>query len=247
MAVAQLNLLPDVKLEYLKTSRNKRLVFSVSMIVIISSVAIILLLVSIAYVFQKKNLSDLNADIVTYNSQLKDTPDLSKVLTIQNQLNTLPSLHENKAVAARLFDYVQQMTPEQASITQLDVDFEAHTMTVTGKAPLLDVANKFTDTIKFTTYHMTNAEKTDVNDDPKAFSNVVLSQFVRNSSGANYTITLEYDPIIFDSGSAVKLGVPKIISTRSSTEQPKALFENGPVTSTTTGTGDTNGTAQEKQ
>jgi Tfp pilus assembly protein PilN len=232
--MAQLNLLPDVKLEFLKTSRNKRLVFSVSIIIIIASVAITLLLVSIAYIFQKKNLSDLNGDITTYNEQLQNTPSLSKILTIQNQLNTLTGLHENKAVAARLFNYLPQITPSTASITQLDVDFTANSMTITGTAPTLDVANTYTDTLKFTTYHQVNS--TDASQAQKAFSDVVLSQFVRNNSGATFTITSTFDPAIFNSANAIGLTVPKIISTRSSTEQPTDLFQNAPATTPSTTT-----------
>lgn len=238
--MTQLNLLPEVKIEYLKTTRNKRLVFSVSMIVIAASVAITLLLVSIVYVFQKKNLSDLNNDISTYNEQLQNTPSLSKILTIQNQLTTLTGLHEDKAVAARLFNYLPQITPAAANITQLDVDFTANTMTITGTAPTLDVANTYTDTLKFTTYHLTNS--TDPAEAQKAFSNVVLSQFVRNNSGATYTITFSFDPIIFNSANAIGLTVPKIISTRSSTEQPTDLFQNAaPTTTQGTTTSNTKG------
>ncbi len=238
--MAQLNLLPDVKLEYLKTSRNKRLVFSSSIIIIIASVAITLLLVSIAYVFQKKNLSDLNNDIATYNKQLKDTPNLSKILTIQNQLNTLSGLHESKPVAARLFNYLPQITPSTASITQLDVDFSANTMTITGSAPTLDVANTFTDTLKFTTYHETG--NSDPSQAQKAFSNVVLSQFVRNGSGATYTIVFSFDPVIFNSAKVVVLAVPNIISSRSATEQPTAdLFQNPTKATNTSGTTTTKG------
>jgi hypothetical protein len=225
----QLNLLPEVKLEYLKTSRNKRLVFSVSMIVIIASVAVTLLLVSIAYVFQKKNLSDLNGDIKTYNEQLQAMPDLSKVLTIQNQLSTLTGLHQDKPVAARLFNYLPLITPSTASITQLDVDFEANTMTITGTAPSLDVANTFTDTLKFTTYHVTTSTDSDTAKGDPAFKDVVLSQFVRNNSGATYTITTSFDQAIFNSSNAIGLNVPKITSTRSATEQPTELFQTAPA------------------
>ncbi len=239
----QLNLLPEVKLEYLKTSRNKRLVFSISVIIIIVSVAVTLLLVSIAYVFQKKNLSDLNNDIKSSNEQLQSTPSLSKVLTIQNQLNTLSGLHQDKPIAARLFNYLPQITPSTASITQLDVDFGASSMTVTGTAPTLDVANTFTDTLKFTKYHI--ATDTDSTNDASAFSNVVLSQFVRNNSGATYTITFNFDPKIFNGANAIGLSIPKIISSRSSTEQPTDLFQSAPATTapaTGTSTTTTKGT-----
>ncbi len=226
--MTQLNLLPDIKIEFLRTTRNKRLIIGISLVVIAVSVAILLLLGSIVYVFQKKNLSDLNKDIATYNTQLKNTPELDKVLTIQNQLTSLTGLHEDKAVAARLFSYLAQLTPTPASISQLDVDFTENTMSISGKASSLDIANTYIDTLKFTTYQLVSADGTAEGEGAKAFSSVVLSQFARNSDGATYTITLSFDPVIFDNASNVKLTVPKIISTRSSTEQPNELFQSTP-------------------
>jgi Tfp pilus assembly protein PilN len=220
--MTQLNLLPDVKIAYLRTNRNKRLVMGVSVLVIVASVAILLLLGSVVYVFQKKNMTDLNKDIVSYNKTLKNTKDLDKVLTVQNQLTALTGLHENKPVASRLYSYLTQLTPASASISQLDVDFDANTITVAGSADSLDVANTFIDTLKFTTYQLTTGE----GNGSKAFSDVVLSQFARNAKGATYTLTLSYDPAIFDSSSEVKLTVPNIISTRSSTDKPTDLFQN---------------------
>lgn len=222
----QLNLLPDVKLEYLRTTRNKRLVIGISLVVIAVSVAVLLLLGSIVYGFQKKNLSDLNQDIATYNDQLKKMPDLDKVLTVQNQLTSLTALHEDKAVASRLTGYLTQLTPTAASITQLDVDFAANTMTITGSAQQLDVVNTYIDTLKFTTYQTLSADSAPEGEALRAFNSVVLSQFSRNDSGAKYTITLGYDPAIFDVANNVKLTVPKIVSTRSLTEQPTDLFQS---------------------
>jgi Tfp pilus assembly protein PilN len=219
--MTQLNLLPDVKIAYLRTTRNKRLVMGVSVLVIIASVAVLLLLGSVVYVFQKKNMSDLNKDIASYNKTLKNTPDLDKVLTVQNQLSALTGLHENKPVASRLFGYLTQLTPAAASISQLDADFDANTMTITGSADSLDVANTFIDTLKFTKYTVA-----DTGDSKNAFSDVVLSQFARNAKGATYTVTLAYDPAIFNGANEVKLTVPNIISTRSSTDKPTDLFQN---------------------
>ena len=224
--MTQLNLLPDIKLEYLRTNRNKRLVIGVSLIVIASSIGILLLLGSIVYVFQKKNLSDLNADITTYNNQLKNTPDLDKVLTIQNQLNALTGLHEGKPVASRLTSFLTQLTPTTVSITQLDADFVENSLSITGSAESLDFVNTYADTFKFTTYQAVDAQGTAAGDGTKAFSNVVLSQFSRDSDGADYTITLNFDPLIFKNTSEIKLTVPKIVSTRSMTEQPTDLFES---------------------
>jgi len=222
--MTQLNLLPDVKIEYLRTTRTKRLVIGVSVLVAAVSIAILLLLCSIVFFFQKKNLSDLNKDITQYNNTLKSKADLDKVLTVQSQLNTLTGLHDTKPVAGRLFDYLTQLTPTDASISQLNVDYDQHTMIITGSAKSLDVANTFIDTLKFTTYQKTGSADTST---PKAFSDVVLAQFSRNSSGAIYTINLKYDDTIFNSASQITLTVPKIISTRSATEQPTDLFKAG--------------------
>lgn len=222
----QLNLLPDVKIEYLRTTRNKRLVIGISLVVIVVSVAILLLLSSIVYGFQKKNLADLNEDIKTYNEQLKNTPDLDKVLTVQNQLTSLTALHEDKAVVSRLTGYLTQLTPTAVNISQLDIDFAGNTMTIAGSAQQLDVVNTYIDTLKFTTYQTLSADNAPEGEAVRAFNDVVLSQFSRNDSGAKYTITLGYDAAIFDVANNVKLTVPKIVSTRSLTEQPTDLFQS---------------------
>jgi uncharacterized membrane protein YciS (DUF1049 family) len=222
----QFNLLPDVKLQYLKARRTRRLVTSASTVAIIAALAVLVLLLGTVYVFQKKNLSDLNRDIKNYSSQLEGTPDLNKILTVQNQLNVLTSLHDQKPVASRLFGYLTQLTPTDATISKLDVDYTQNTMSITGSAKALDVVNTYADTLKFTTY-----TKDGSNASTNAFTNVVLSQFSRNSQGASYTITANFDPVIFNNANTVKLTVPNIISTRSAVEQPSDLFKTDTSTS----------------
>lgn len=218
----QFNLLPDVKLEYLRARRNKRLVVGGSMVVIAASLFVLLLLASIIYGVQKKSLHDLNNDIGRYTQQLKSTPDLNKILTVQNQLGVLTSLHDQKAVASRLFPYLTQVTPKAASISQLNVDFSQDTISITGSANSLDVVNTYADTLKFTTYKTPDSSDSSKN----AFSKVVLSQFSRSNTGATYTITASFDPAIFNSNATTDLSVPHIISTRSATEQPTDLFQS---------------------
>jgi Tfp pilus assembly protein PilN len=216
----QLNLLPDVKLQYLKVRRTQRLVVSVSMLLIIASLFIFVLLIGTVDIFQKKSLSDLNHDISTYTKQLQDTPNLNKILTVQNQLQVLTSLHDQKPAATRLFGYLQQVTPSTASISQFNVDYTQNTISITGNANSLDVVNAFTDTLKFTTYK--KSDGTSAN----AFTAVVLAQFSRSASGTTYTITANFDPMIFNSTNNSSLTVPNIISTRSIVEQPTDLFQS---------------------
>ena len=206
--MVQFNLLPNIKLEYVRARRTKYLVTFVS--IVVSGVAILVFAVSlfIVDVVQKKSLSDLNTDVGKYSKQLKGTKDLSEILTVQNQLNTLTALHDGKPVATRLFDYISQVTPAQASLNKLTVDFSGNTMSIGGTAPSLDAVSLYTDTLK-ATYYTTSNNSTKTN----AFSNVVLANFGRNDTGATFTITLSFDPAIFKATNTVKLVVPSTTTT----------------------------------
>ena len=148
----QLNLLPDVKLEYLKTERTKRKIILISSSFAGAALVILAMLFVVVSVLQKQHLSSLNKDIKTYSQKLSDTTDLNKILTIQNQLESLPGMHDQKVVASRLFSYMSQVTPNQASIASLKIDFATSTISFNGAADSLETVNKFTDTLKFTDY-----------------------------------------------------------------------------------------------
>lgn len=216
----QFNLLPDIKIQYLKAKRQKHLVLFGSAVVMIASVTVLILLASYVFGVQKKSISDLTSDIETASEELQSTPDLNKILTVQNQLNVLPGLHNEKPVANRVFNYLNQATPVEASIARMEVDFAGSTMSLTGSANSLETINKFVDTLKFTNFTTSNDKES-----KPAFSDVVLATFGRDSDGANYTIDLSFDPEIFSEVVNVKLSVPNIITTRSEVEQPDVLFE----------------------
>lgn len=227
----QFNMLPDVKQQYLKAAQAKKTAITAGILVSAASLFIFTMLFLSVQVFQKKNLNDINKDIAAATDSLKKEPDLNKVLTIQNQLKSLPGLQEQKPVVSRLFPYLAAVTPARINIGDLEVNFTENTMKITGTADSLQSVNKFVDTLKFTTY----AIKPEDGSPPpasteKPFSSVVLSDFTRTDKEATYTITLSYNPVIFDSASNVALTVPKIISTRSETEKPTELFKALPET-----------------
>lgn len=199
----QFNLLPDVKLEYIKAERTKRLVVSVSLLAGAVALAIFLILLFTVDVVQKKNMNDLTKDIGTYGNQLKNTKDLSQILTVQSQLDSLGKLHDAKPTTSRVFAFMNQLTPTSASISKLDADFTANTITITGTADSLDTVNKFVDALKYTDYATKAAPSTSL----PAFSNVVLASFGRDTTGANFSITLNFDPPLFSNASDVTLTV----------------------------------------
>jgi Tfp pilus assembly protein PilN len=230
----QLNLLPDVKLQYIKAQRLRRLVLGAAVLVTLFAIAVLLVLLSVDGL-QKKHLKDLNNDISSETHQLQHEPHISQILTVQNQLESLSTLHSSKPAAIRAFDYLNEVTPTQVNITEFDVDFTKQTITITGTADALSSVNAYIDTLKYTGY----TTDTDSKSKP-AFKSVVLTSFGLNSTpqdktqAANYTINLSYDQNIFDITQKVDLVVPSLVSTRPQAQQPTDLFK-APVTDSTKG------------
>jgi hypothetical protein len=251
--MSQLNLLPDVKLQFIKTQRLRRTVGVLSVLVAGALLAVFVLLLLYVRVAQKQHINALDKDIDTAVATLQENTDLDKVLTIQNQLNSLPALHQQKVVSSRLADYLAKLTPNKATISSVEVDFEASTISLQGNADALKTVNKFIDTIKFTKYTTNTEGAAPAN----AFSDVVLQNFTvstssegsENSSPSTYEIALNFDPAIFAGISNeekadpakpdIQLQIPKIISTRSEVESPNELFVPQPQ--------DNNGQAGEEQ
>ncbi|HVV25463.1 MAG TPA: PilN domain-containing protein [Candidatus Saccharimonadales bacterium] len=239
----QLNLLPDIKLAYIKAERTRRLVLSASFLVAGVAIVILLLLLSVDGL-QKKHLSDLNKDINSESSKLQNEPQINKILTVQNQLNSLTNLHSQEPAASRLFDYLNEVTPTSVSISDFTIDFTQQTATITGTSDNLAHVNQYVDTLKSTTYTSDNNPS-----GQPAFSNIVLSSFslssgsgAGTSQSASYSITLSYDTTIFDITQNVKLTVPSITTTYLSANDPNDLFKAAPSPSPTSST--TNGGQQ---
>ncbi len=222
--MVQFNLLPAVKQEYIKTIRTKRVVTSVSIIATIVALAILALLFINVNFVQKRHIANLTNDINSKVGELEDIEDIDKVLTVQNQLGSLTGLHEKKPATQRVLPYLSKLTPQSASIAQAGVDFTEDTMTINGTADSLATVNKFVDTLKFTKYRVDEGT-----DEVLAFSDVVLSTFSVTTNEANFEITFNFDPEIFNNTKKVELVVPNIVSTRSQTEKPADLFKPQPV------------------
>jgi Tfp pilus assembly protein PilN len=210
----QFNLLPDVKQEYIKTQRIKRLVIGISFLASIAALVVFLILVSTVYLVQRKSISDLSRDIKTDSAQLESKPNIADILTVQGQLTSLSLLNAKKPSASRLFGYLSQLTPTQATISDLQIDFAQNTVTINGNAPSLDVVNTFVDGLKYTNYSL-QGDTTST----KAFSSVVLASFSR-STKATYSITLVFDPTIFNNAKNVSL----TIGGQPLPQQPSIIF-----------------------
>jgi Tfp pilus assembly protein PilN len=221
----QFNLLPDVKMKYIVARRQKRLVMLGSGLVGVGSLVILGLMLTYVYAVQGAQIGSLDHKIKTSQSSIstknKQVDDISKVLTVQNQLVTLDDLHAKKPVMSRIFDYLAKLTPSQVTIAKIDVDNSSgHTIVIQGSTDTIETINKFVDTLKFTTF------KTDEKSEEKQiFTGVALSAFGRDKAGASYSLHLTFDPMIFDSHYSEKGLVVPINKTTTRSELGRPILQ----------------------
>lgn len=217
----QFNLLPDIKQEFIKVQRIKRLVIGISLIVSAVSLFVLLVLIFSVFVIQKQDINSLNQKIQTDSVNLKDKPNLATILTVQSQLNSLSSLDRQSPEASRLFNYISQIVPTQITMSSFGIDFGLKTITITGNAPSLDVVNTFVDDLKYTTYTISGTSGSQ-----NAFSSVVLTSFGRGPTSATYSVNFSFDPTIFNNADNVSLSVGGN-PPQTADQQPSIIFKKG--------------------
>ncbi len=214
----QLNLLPDVKAQYIKSERTRRTAILISLIVIVASFGLVALMGSVVYGAQKIALASSNKKIDQLSTELKNTKDIEKMLTVQSQLGSLDELHNGKTVNSRLFTYLTQIIPNKVQLSSVDVNLTENTAVITGTSDGLQSNNVLVDTLKFTKYQLEGSQ-----DQTQAFSDVVLTSFSRDDKGANFVISLKYDPALFSANSDnIQLILKQEVTTR--LNQPNVLF-----------------------
>lgn len=223
--MVQLNLLPDVKMQYIKARRRKRLILGISFLTSAFFLTVFILLFVYVRFGQQNHMSNLTNDIADRTSELQAKEDINKILTVQNQLKSLPGLHDQKTISSRLFDYLQQLTPADATISDVNIDFLENKAVIEGNAEEISIVNKFADTLKFTgfivneesgegltpqcdlgiieqTSEVIDEQEEGVQGLCRAFSEVVLAEFSLsdeedNTSGIAYKIQFNFDSKIF--------------------------------------------------
>jgi Tfp pilus assembly protein PilN len=182
----QFNLLPDVKKDYVKAKRAKKVIISGALFASGASIAIVLILFSIVQIAQKRHINGLTTDIKKSESEIKNISDINRLLTVQNQLSLLTGLHEKKPETSRVFDYLKFVSPAKLSVGNLKVTTTDSVITLQGTADSIATVNTFVDNLKSTKYAVVG--DTAANKLP-AFSKI-NTQLSGNNEEANFNITL---------------------------------------------------------
>lgn len=231
MASAQFNLLPGLKLQMIRAQSLRNKILSVAIVVGGVCLAIFIIMLLTVEGLQKKQLSDSNKQIATATASISAQPQITKILTVQNQLASLATLHAGKNITSRAFDYLSQVTPINVNLARLSLDYGNKTLSLDGTADSAASVNKFIDTLKFTKYTIGNG---DVKNAKNAFSSVIETNFAIGSGNTSFSLSVQFDPKLFSNDNrgadgqpiAPTLSVPSQTTTRSALEDPKSLFNS---------------------
>ena len=132
----EINLLPNVKRELLKTRAMRNRVISISFLVGGASIAAVVVL---ALILGSQIAAEAvqNGVIKDRNDKLMAVEDLNKVVTIQHQLTKINEQHSRKKLNSRIFDVVtavNPVAPNNVSFSDIKVNPGSKTITLEGSA-----------------------------------------------------------------------------------------------------------------
>lgn len=133
----EINLVPDVKQELINAQRVRTTVISLSILAGLAAIAVVVLLAVWVFGVQAARGALSDDTIKKESDKLAQVDDISNTLTIQNQLNKLPEMHNNKSIDSRIFDVLTTINPpapNNVMISNLSLDSEAKTITIEGQA-----------------------------------------------------------------------------------------------------------------
>lgn len=229
----QLNLLPDIKKEYLDAQKTRALVVSASIIVTLVAIGLgVLLFIYVTFV-QQFQITLATNDIKSKEQQLSSVADLSKYLTIQNQLGALPDLHASKGIYSRMLTFLPVLNstaPNNIALTKLQVATADKQVSFTGSTATFESLNVFVDTLR--NAQATFKDESGVQQSPKIFDSVaVQTSGIDKGNGkqrVSFTVRTTYDEQVFDAKNTdVNASVPNIKTSQSVTESPKLFDSKG--------------------
>ena len=132
----EINLLPNVKRELLKTRAMRNRVISISFLVGGASITAVVVL---ALILGSQIAAEAvqNGVIKDRNDKLMAVEDLNKVVTIQHQLTKINEQHSGKKLNSRIFDVVtavNPVAPNNVSFSDIKVNPGSKTITLEGSA-----------------------------------------------------------------------------------------------------------------
>ncbi|MFO0970947.1 MAG: hypothetical protein U0520_01200 [Candidatus Saccharimonadales bacterium] len=198
----QINLLPDVKQEYLRAQQTKHLVVVASVLLSLISVVVLAILFLYVQVVQPRHRANLQRDIDSGLNELKGKQDAVKIVTVQGVLEQIPALQDKKLLTSRLFTYLTSVTPQSVNYGEVRLDLTANTVSLTGQANTFEQTSELTNNLKsamFTYKQGDNESKV------QPFSRIVFTSLGKSDQtdttrSVAFQLTFSVDPALFNEG-----------------------------------------------
>ena len=228
----QINLIPDVKLEFIHAQQMRRVAISISLVVGAGAVGVVALL---GFVLLGQNLRAALAqgNINSRYNSLKSIENIDNVLTLQNQLSRVDALNGKKTIDSRLFDIlsaVNPAAPNDMKFSTIKLDPSTSTITIDGAAANGFAATEtFRKTILNTTIESTannTTTSTPLTSDV-TISDTSYGEAADGSQVLRFTLSFVYPAGMLDNSmKSIRVVTPtsKVDVTDSKTRVPESLF-----------------------
>jgi hypothetical protein len=148
----QLNLLPEVKAQFIKARRAYRLILIVSIIVsLVSLTGLIIYYISVDVV-QRHTLNNNIALIQSETSKIKSSKDIDQVITIQKLLESLPALYSSIPRASNLIPYIVDTASPGITINTITMNYQTGLLSMTVQTDNLTDGNIYYNQLNYATY-----------------------------------------------------------------------------------------------
>ena len=233
----QLNLLPDVKKEFLQARATRRKAISLSIIVSMVSVGILVLL-GMVLLGQKAATAMLTSQIKSKAEELAAVENIDEYLTIQAQLAEIDGLHASKLNSSRLTQILPRLNPAHPnSVRFSSVALETETTAINFQGGVRSVSalTTFKDTLinAQLSYTVGDSDSNEKVNEP-LFSSVDITEYGYSAQNENanarvgFTIVAVYNPKLFDTTAKnIAVSVPSMETTQSVVASPEVTFEEG--------------------
>lgn len=198
----QVNLLPDIKLEYLRAKQTKHMVVVGSVLSTLAALSVLVLLFSYVQIVQPRHRANLQKDIDSGIEEVKSKDNAVKITTVQGVLEQIPKLQDGKPATSSLFTYLTSFTPRDVSYSEVKLDIAAGTLTLSGQTTTLEQANVLANNLKSAkfTYSQNDSQQT-----IQPFKDVVFASLGKSDSSQGtkpvaFQLGLAFDPVLFSQG-----------------------------------------------
>lgn len=232
-----LNLLPDIKREYIKTRRTYARVISLSILISLVAVGVTVLLAVWVYAVQTVHISLVTDSIKKNETKLESIKDVDKYVTIQNQLANLSALHDEKNDFARLLEFLPQfnpVSPDNVTLNSVAVNDQDGTITMQGTTSTYTGLVKFRDILQKAQIKYKTGDADDEQTEA-LFSEVTVPEQALSVSTSgdgmgtqvSFKVVVTYSKAAFQSSSRdVAVSVPTTETTPSKRDTPD-IFTGG--------------------